>query len=138
MTPDHGLSRGTLATLAEILARFGDGVTQVDIFGSRAAGTHRPNSDIDLAVHGDVSEATLDRLYTEFLESNLPVSVDVISYERSFAPLRRHIDAAGKRLFTGDSLRRHGRQLLRNCWPPGSLALTAPATSQRRSYGAAS
>ncbi len=105
MTRDHGLSAGTLSTLAEIFARCGHGVTRVDLFGSRAMGTHRPNSDIDLVVYGNVAEATIDRLHTECLESSLPVSVDITSYERAFAPLRRHIDVVGRCLFSGNALR---------------------------------
>ena len=77
----------------------------MDLFGSRAVGTHRVNSDIDLAVAGDVSKAQVDRLWTLFCESNLPVSVDVVHYERAPLGLRNHIDAVRRPLLTPEALR---------------------------------
>ena len=77
--PDHGLSDAQLRTIRAIVREAGAGITRVDLFGSRALGAHRPHSDIDLAVEGDVSEAQVDRLWTLFHESSLPVSVDVVS-----------------------------------------------------------
>ena len=105
MALDHGLSDGSLALLVQTIAEFGEGVTRVDLFGSRATGAYRANSDIDLALHGDVTDATIDRLRTIFLESSLPVSVDVTSYERAYPPLRRHIDAVARFLFTAEDLK---------------------------------
>lgn len=50
-------------------------------FGSRAKGTHRPSSDLDLLVLGDptLSITELSNLSLAFSESNLPYFVDVIS-----------------------------------------------------------
>lgn len=61
-------------------------------FGSRAKGTARPYSDLDLAVMGDepISIATLASVKEAFSESNLPWRVDLVdwpSLSRSF----RHI-----------------------------------------------
>ncbi len=105
MALDHGLSDASLALLAQTIAQFGEGVTRVDIFGSRATGAYRANSDIDLALHGDVTDATVDRLRTMYLESSLPLSVDVTSYERAYPPLRRHIDAVARSLFSAEDLK---------------------------------
>ena len=105
MALDHGLSDASLTLLARTIAQCGEGVTRVDLFGSRATGAHRANSDIDLALHGDVTDATIDRLRTMFLESSLPVSVDVTSYERAYPPLRRHIDAVARFLLSVEDLK---------------------------------
>ena len=103
---DHGLSEAALETIRAILANFGDEITQVDLFGSRATGSKRENSDIDLVVHRDVREATIDRLWTLFNESNLPFSVDVAGYESTtYPPIREHIDAVSQCLFTAEEIR---------------------------------
>lgn len=66
------------------------------VFGSRATGRARPSSDIDLALTGVKNPATVDRLRTEFEESLLAVTVDLVDYDRLANPrLRAHIDAAG-------------------------------------------
>lgn len=96
---DHGISTRQLATIASVLQHAGDRITRVDLFGSRAIGTHRANSDIDLVVEGAVSDALVERLSTLFQESSLPVSVDVIHYERAPRPLQEHIDAVRRPLW---------------------------------------
>ena len=47
------------------------------LFGFRANGTCKNHSDIDLVIYGDMDRATINRLSTLFLESNLPYKVDV-------------------------------------------------------------
>jgi predicted nucleotidyltransferase len=102
-----GLSAAQRATLRRILSEFADGIERVDLFGSRATGGHRPNSDLDLALHGALSEAEVDRLWTLLHESNLPFSVDVKSYAQTrYAPLRAHMDQVRKTLFTHEDLAR--------------------------------
>lgn len=49
---DHGLRDGTVARIAGVLARFPE-IERAILFGSRARGTHRRGSDIDLALAGD-------------------------------------------------------------------------------------
>ena len=103
---EHGISDAELETIRAVLAECKEEITQVDLFGSRATGKHRSHSDIDLVIHGAVREAAIDRLRTLFIESNLPVSVDVFSYEGiTYRPLREHVDAVRQRLFTAQDLR---------------------------------
>jgi uncharacterized protein len=100
-----GLNPAHRQTIRVILAAFAQDITRVDIFGSRAQGTQRPNSDVDLVLHGAIDETAIDRLWTLFQESSLPFSVDVKSYEQiQYTPLRAHIDAVCKPLFTHDEL----------------------------------
>ena len=56
------------------------------ILAWNATGKYRSHSDIDLVIHGAVGEAAIDRLRTLFIESNLPVSVDIFSYEGDNLP----------------------------------------------------
>lgn len=90
---EHGLTSRQLATVGRILEPWANRVTAVDVFGSRATGTYRPNSDLDLLVHGDLDHRAINRLWTLFHESNLPFAVDVHSYDlTTHEPLREHMD----------------------------------------------
>lgn len=95
-----GLSAAQQDVLREILNAEGKGVERVAVFGSRATGRQRPNSDLDLVLYGDIDEAVCARLWTLFQESSLPFSVDVKSYAAiNHPPLRTHIDAVSRPLF---------------------------------------
>ena len=108
---NHGLMDEDLETIRAVLADFSDEITKVDLFGSRATGNYRRNSDVDLVVHGSVRDTTIDRLWTLFNESNLPFSVDVASYDSmTNRPLKKHVDAVGKRLFSSREIR-EGRRM---------------------------
>lgn len=97
---DHGLSARQLATVRRILEPWADRITAVDVFGSRATGAYRPNSDLDLLLHGDLDDRAVDRLWTLFHESNLPFAVDVTSYDlTTHEPLREHMDRVRQPLF---------------------------------------
>ena len=103
---NHGLSRQQVETIKRILATYANEITQVDLFGSRATGSYRPNSDVDLLLHGSLTEEPIDRLWTLFHESNLPFSVDVKGYElTTYPPLKIHMDKVRKRLFTQQALK---------------------------------
>ncbi len=103
---NHGLSDRQLAVFKQILALFADEIASVELFGSRATGDYRPNSDIDLVLRGGIKEKQIDRLWTLFHESNLPISVDVKSYElTTYPPLKAHMDKVCKTLFTQHDLK---------------------------------
>ena len=105
MELDHGLSTMHLETIKRILAPYSRRIDRVALFGSRAAGNFRHNSDIDLVLYGDLEEEWVDRLWTLFYESNLPFSVDVKGYDLiQYRPLKRQIDQVGKLLFTQGEL----------------------------------
>ena len=97
---DHGLSSRQLATVRRILEPWANRITAVEVFGSRATGTYRPNSDLDLLLHGDLDQHAVNRLWTLFQESNLPFAVDVESYGLiTHEPLREHMDRVRRPLF---------------------------------------
>ncbi|MDE2977990.1 MAG: nucleotidyltransferase domain-containing protein [Acidobacteriota bacterium] len=100
---DHGLSPRQLATVRRILEPWANRITAVEVFGSRATGAYRPNSDLDLLLHGDLDQRAINRLWTLFHESSLPFAVDVKSYGLiTHEPLREHMDRVRRPLF--DSL----------------------------------
>ncbi len=91
--------------LRKTFAPHADAIDRVVIFGSRALGTSRPSSDIDLAVFGTLDEKQMARLWTLFDESSLAVTVDLIDYARLTDPaMKRHTDRVGKTIFTRDEL----------------------------------
>ena len=95
------LTQGQIDTIKKTIAPYAQGITQVGVFGSRATGKAKANSDIDLVVYGSITEATIRRLYTLFTESSLPVKVDIVGYNLvAYPPLKRHIDGNVKILFT--------------------------------------
>jgi uncharacterized protein len=87
-------------TLKSILSQYQDKIHKVTLFGSRATGLAKRNSDIDLVIHGSLSEADTDRLWTLFDDSSLSVPIDLIAYNQNiYPPLKQHIDAVEKLLF---------------------------------------
>jgi uncharacterized protein len=105
---DHGLSPLVLEKLLDVLSPFADHIERVALFGSRAAGSQRANSDIDLVLYGSLDEACVDRIATLFEESTLLYEVDVVGAAFiDYPPLQEHIRSTARDLFTADGLRQH-------------------------------
>ena len=105
-TTDHGLSGPQIRQIKDIISQCAPDAERVALFGSRADGTYKNHSDIDLVIYGDMDEAVIRRLFTLFLESSLPYKVDVTVYQLvSYPPLKRHIDECSRTLFTEDELK---------------------------------
>ncbi|MBM3602462.1 MAG: nucleotidyltransferase domain-containing protein [Alphaproteobacteria bacterium] len=101
----HQLSQQQLAVLRSVLVPFADKIDLVGLFGSRATGMARPNSDIDLVLYGDVESAVVDRLRTLFNDSLLSLNVDLHAYQAiTYPALKQHIDAVMQPLFTQQEL----------------------------------
>lgn len=95
-----GLSDSELQILRDVFSRFSD-ISEVILFGSRARGTHRPSSDVDLALKGkNLSIDTLSKLrYILEEETNLPYFFDVVIYDRvENEALKREIDEGGEKI----------------------------------------
>lgn len=98
---DDGLTPSQREILKDILRPFAQKIDKVGLFGSRATGLHRENSDIDLVIYGNLTEEDARRLWTLFDASVLAVKVDVHVYSLiTYAPLKEHIDAVVKPLFS--------------------------------------
>ncbi len=99
----HGLSSGVLEILHTIFERYPE-IRQVRLYGSRARGTHRPGSDIDLAVFApDMSEARLAALWQDLEASPIAFNIDLVHVETLTKPdLRDHILAEGIPIYVYD------------------------------------
>lgn len=81
-------------------------VNQLVLFGSRAKGTHKIGSDVDLAVKGEaVTYETAVRLAVLLNEERpLPYFFDVVNYNTINEPaLKDHIDRVGVVVFDRSS-----------------------------------
>ena len=98
---NHGLTEKQLELIRDILKDFAPAIDSVYLFGSRADGTYKSHSDIDMVVHGSLDEATVDRLWTCFYESSLPYKVDINAYHLiNYSPLKEYIDRSARLLFS--------------------------------------
>ena len=91
----YGLSE---ATLEEILTVFRENsqVYEVILFGSRAKGTFRPGSDIDLAVKGKLTFKEFLQLLVKLDDLALIYKIDAIQYSTiKSQELLDHIDRVG-------------------------------------------
>ena len=105
----HRLSNTQVATLHHILAPFAEKIELAGLFGSRATGKARPNSDIDLVLYGALDEALINRIWTLFDESELALKVDVNAYNLiTHRGLKAHIDQVMLPLFTREELTKAG------------------------------
>lgn len=85
--------------LAQLRAIFGKHPQIVDavLYGSRAKGTQREGSDIDVALKGAAIDARiLTQIDAEYDTLYLPWKLDLCVYEQIVSPeLRSHIDRVG-------------------------------------------
>ena len=105
MTARHGLSAQTLAQIVGVLAHF-PVVERAVLFGSRAKGTHRRGSDIDLALAGErVDWHTIGRIDSALDDLPTPYGFSlVILDDRLDADLAAHIRRVGVPLYSHESV----------------------------------
>ncbi len=91
-----------LKQVRDILDRYVPGC-EVRLFGSRARGTARRFSDIDLAIVGAsaVPEKTLSDIRDAFADSDLPCRVDVLDWHAITPEFRRVIEEQGFEVIQG-------------------------------------
>ena len=74
---NHGLTTATVDRLQSVLAHYPE-VEKAVLYGSRAKGTHRPGSDIDLTLCGGALNHTLlTRIDNELDDLLLPYQIDL-------------------------------------------------------------
>lgn len=97
---NFGLTDRALALITGVLAQYPE-VERVEVFGSRAMGNEKPNSDIDLVVWGDgVTFRLIARLALELDELPLPYLFDIKAYNQvTHPPLKEHIARHGRPLY---------------------------------------
>ncbi len=96
-----GLTERDRRTLTGIFQKYPE-VKSVYLFGSRAKGTHKQGSDIDLAVMNEgVSDKTLRAMKADFEESSLPYHVDITCLATlEHKELKAHISRVGIAIYT--------------------------------------
>jgi len=95
-----GLSDKEQNFVLEVFMRHPE-IERVTLFGSRAKGTARPNSDIDLAVFGITDDLKIEELAMELEELPLPYKFDIKAFENiRHAPLREHIERVGLMIYS--------------------------------------
>jgi predicted nucleotidyltransferase len=100
MNPSHGLTNKLVAQITGVLSQFPD-VERAVLFGSRAKGTFRPGSDIDLALVGkDLNWRTIGKIYDALDDLLLPYRFSLINFDRETDPeVAAHIARVGVPLF---------------------------------------
>lgn len=93
---EYGLPEKTVAVIRGILAGF-PSVEKAILYGSRAKGTYRHGSDIDLTLMGDSLDLqVLAEIAGKLEESPIPYQVDLSLWDRLDHPgLRDHILRVG-------------------------------------------
>ena len=96
----HGLSTATLEKVRTVLERFPE-VERAVLFGSRAKGTHKPGSDIDLALQGAALDwRIVGRIYEALDDLLLPYSFSLIIHDQATDPeVAAHIARVGIPIF---------------------------------------
>lgn len=94
-----GLRPQALEAMRSVFSRYG-GIERVILYGSRAMGTHRPGSDIDLTVTGDLGPGEVLMLENELDDLLLPQKIDLSLHRFIDNPeLLAHIDRVGRTLY---------------------------------------
>jgi len=70
------------------------------LYGSRAKGTYKSGSDVDLALVGDLTSNDLLDFHNGLDDLDLPYRFDLVNYRQLAASeVRAHIDRVGVRVF---------------------------------------
>lgn len=103
VTLDHGLPQHALERLRDVFRQWPQ-VERVILYGSRAKGTYRRGSDIDLCVVGeDLGVVDLLKLEGEIDDLLLPWKVDLsLRHQIADPDLLGHIERVGTSLYSRD------------------------------------
>jgi uncharacterized protein len=96
VSPAHGLPPRTVERIRAVLARFPE-VDQAVLFGSRAKGTAKPGSDIDLSLRGDALDwRTVGRIHEALDDLLLPYRFSLIVLDHDLDPeVAAHVARVG-------------------------------------------
>jgi predicted nucleotidyltransferase len=93
------LQPAELEILRAVFARHPE-ISAVKLFGSRAKGTQRPESDVDLALWGEVDDLAAESIAAELDDLPLPYHYDVKPFASiKLQSLRDHIERVGITIF---------------------------------------
>lgn len=91
----YGLTKDEFYKIMNILNKYQKSINWVKIFGSRAVGNYKRNSDIDLSI--DFKKDIILELKDEFYKTDISYTVDIIDYRKNMNQgLKKDIDEEGK------------------------------------------
>ena len=98
-THDFGLKEHYLDEIRQVLAKTPE-IERAVIFGSRAKGSYRRGSDVDIALFGDLNLDQIGHITHQLNEeTRIPLFFDVVDYNTlTNSALKDHIDRIGKTL----------------------------------------
>jgi len=100
---DIGLTAHEIDLIRDVFRRFPT-ISEAILYGSRAKGTHRPESDVDLALIGIDDDVQGETVADELDELPLPYRFDVKAYSSiKHVPLQEHIARVGVSFYRRDS-----------------------------------
>lgn len=98
-----GLSVDELDGILRVLVAHRE-VSSAIIYGSRALGSHRAGSDIDLTLKGELDWADLQKIEAELDNLDLPYSIDLSLASQIENPaMQKHIEQHGQALYTANA-----------------------------------
>ena len=94
---EFGLSDTTIEKICAVLSSH-PSVDKAVLYGSRAKGTFKPGSDIDLSIHGEsLTLSELGDIDSELDDLLLPYTFDLLIFNAlNHTKLREHIESVGK------------------------------------------
>jgi len=98
---DFGLKESDLDYIIKIIKYFPE-IEKAVIFGSRAKGTYKLGSDIDIAIYGEkITFDILAKLHSLLEdESPMPYEFDIVDYTHSeHKEIKEHIERVGKIIY---------------------------------------
>ena len=95
-----GISSNYITKINSVFRQYFN-IDEVIIFGSRAKGNYRDNSDIDLAIKGEfIDLSTLQQIENKLEELYIPNFIDLIVFDKiENADLVDHINRVGKQFY---------------------------------------
>ena len=117
-----GLSEATIASIQKVFEGFPE-IEKVVLYGSRATGTFKPGSDIDLTMHGGELQASRQGDIAEALEELLlPYRVDLSIYaDLEHAKLKENIERVGVVFYERKHVGAHPGAVVKAGWQTKQL-----------------
>ena len=100
-----GLAAEDVARIRAVFEKYSP-IEKVILYGSRAKGSHRQGSDIDVTLFGPLTLTILNQIRNDLDDLNLPYTFDLSIYSQiDNADLLEHIRRVGTLFFERDSSR---------------------------------
>lgn len=105
VTPEIDLTEAQRGALHDVFRRHIDRLETVSVYGSRAQGTARPGSDVDIVLYGRVTPSDIATMASDLEDSALSIFADIVAYDLiTHEGLKRQIDRFAKPLFRHEDL----------------------------------